>query len=260
MILGLLEFVVPFTLLSFASRWIPSSLSGVLMATGPLFAVAAALRVDPSEHLSRTRAAGLLMGMTGVLCLLGVEVTGSPEALSGAGFALLASCSFAFGAVHFHVRLSGVAPLGAVGAALVAGALLLLAPAAVALPHHLFHVRVVVALLVLGVARTALNYVLFFRLVGAIGAARASVTSYLSPAVAVILGVVFLHEHHRLSRCAWIQSAQTGRLATAAIARAYPPSALAECPESASRTARSCSPISTNRIALTMKSTMFQTK
>jgi len=193
-VLGFLEFAAPFLLLSAGSQWIASSLAGILMAAGPLFMALFALRLDASERVSTARMVGLIIGMTGVICLLGVTVAGRALELAGAGIVVLASCSFALGALYFKRHFDEVPPLGAMAGAMTFGALLLVPPAALALPAHLPTGSTIAAVGVLGIVHAALNYVLFFALVQLVGAGRASVTSYLSPAIAVLLGLAVLGE------------------------------------------------------------------
>ena len=50
------------------------------------------------------------------------------------------------------------------------------------------------AVLTLGVVCTALAFLIFFALIGEIGPVRATVITYVNPAVAVTLGVLLLHE------------------------------------------------------------------
>jgi drug/metabolite transporter (DMT)-like permease len=61
-------------------------------------------------------------------------------------------------------------------------------------PRTLPSGRVLVALLILGVACTALAFLLFFALIGEVGPVRATVITYFNPAVALVLGVALLHE------------------------------------------------------------------
>jgi len=62
------------------------------------------------------------------------------------------------------------------------------------LPGAVPPARVIAAVVTLGVVCTALAFVLFFNLIGEIGPVRATVITYVNPAVAVVLGVAFLHE------------------------------------------------------------------
>src|SRR5438552_1705479 len=61
-------------------------------------------------------------------------------------------------------------------------------------PGHLPPVRVLVAVVTLGVVCTALGFVLFFHLIAEVGPLRATVITYVNPAVALALGVVLRHE------------------------------------------------------------------
>lgn len=196
LLLGTLEFAAPFVLVSAGAQWIASSLAGILMAAGPLLVVGLAVRFGVVERVTRTQLVGLLIGMSGVIALLGLSVDGRPTELLGAGLVLLASSSFAAGALVLRRDFADVSALGAVAGAMTAGALMLALPALAALPaiDHAPPTSTVLALVTLGVVHAAINYTLFFALVGRLGAARASVTSYVAPAIAVLLGVFFRGE------------------------------------------------------------------
>ncbi len=193
-VLGCLEFALPFLLLGVGSQWIASSLAGVLMAAGPLFVALFALRLDASEHVSRGELLGLLVGLLGVVCLLGIAFSGRAIEIAGAGLVIAASCSFALGALYMRRQFAGTSALGVVAGAMTGGCVVLALPAALALPHEWPSGSTVLEVGVLGIVHAALNYVLFFILVQRAGARRASVTSYVAPAVAVLLGVLVLHE------------------------------------------------------------------
>lgn len=196
LLLGSLEFAAPFVLVGAGSQWIASSLAGVIMAAGPLIVVGLAVPFGVVERVTRTQLVGLLIGMAGVVALFGLSVDGRPTEVLGAGLVLLASSSFAAGALVLRRDFADVPALGAVAGAMAAGALLLALPALAAAPtiDQAPAMRSVLALVTLGVLHAAVNYALFFALVGRLGAARASVTSYVAPAVAVLLGVLFRDE------------------------------------------------------------------
>jgi drug/metabolite transporter (DMT)-like permease len=99
-------------------------------------------------------------------------------------------------AARYFSHLSSLA-LAAVSLALVA-----LAYAPVAAwqdPHRLPDGRVIGAVVALGLVCTALAFVAFFELIKEVGSTRATVITYLNPAVAVTLGVVFLGESFNLA-------------------------------------------------------------
>jgi drug/metabolite transporter (DMT)-like permease len=90
--------------------------------------------------------------------------------------------------------LAAVPPLAVAGGSQLAAALVL-APAALVLhPHAMPSVRAWGALLCLGVGCTALAYVLFFRLIARVGAAKTMAVPFLVPAFGVLWGVLFLAE------------------------------------------------------------------
>jgi drug/metabolite transporter (DMT)-like permease len=67
-------------------------------------------------------------------------------------------------------------------------------PAAYQLPRQWPPAEAIVSVVVLGVVCTAIAFLVFFQLIDAVGPARSAVITYLNPAVAIALGVVFLHE------------------------------------------------------------------
>jgi len=54
--------------------------------------------------------------------------------------------------------------------------------------------RVIASVVTLALVCTALAFVVFFELIQEVGPVRATIITYVNPAVAVVLGVVFLHE------------------------------------------------------------------
>lgn len=192
--LAFLEVVIPFPLIAAGEQRIVSSLTGLLISSEPLVVALLAIRFDQGERVSGTRLAGLVIGLVGVVTLLGVDVGASQSELLGAGMVLAATVCYAGGAMLVKRKLAGVNPLG-VSTVAVALSAAVLAPAAwPALPNELPSAGVLASLIVLGVVCTAAGFILFFSLVGAAGPSRATVITYVNPAVAVALGVAVLGE------------------------------------------------------------------
>ncbi len=187
--LGALEFAVPFVLVAAGEVRIASSLAGVLMAAGPLLIALLALRVDPSERIDRRTFAGLVVGLAGVVCLLGLEVGGSAREVAGGLLVLAGSLSFSAGALLIRRAFGDDPALGVAAAGLGVGAVLLLVPAVLTLPAAAPSGGAVAAVLALGLVQTSATYGLFFLLVQELGAGRATLTTYVAPAIAVALGV-----------------------------------------------------------------------
>ena len=91
-------------------------------------------------------------------------------------------------------RLRGVPAVGVVAASLVLTAIGYAPVGVLQLPTHAPSVQVILALAGLGVVCTALAFLLFFALIAEVGPVRATVITYVNPAVALALGVAVLGE------------------------------------------------------------------
>ncbi|MCX9189870.1 EamA/RhaT family transporter [Carbonactinospora thermoautotrophica] len=192
--LALVQVSLPFLLITVGEQYVSSGLAGLLIATQPTFIALLAARTDPAERLTPVRAAGLGIGLAGVVLLLGPTLDGDARQLLGAALVLSAAFSYAVGSVLVKRRFSDVPPLG-----LTAGTLgvstLLLAPLALADPPGVPPSPVAAgSLVVLGVACTAVAFLAYFSLIGTSGPGRASLVTYVNPVVAAALGAAVLAE------------------------------------------------------------------
>ena len=188
----LVEICVPFLLLSYAETRLSSSLTGLLIAAVPIVAAALSRLAGSGERLGRRRLAGLLLGVVGVGALVGLDVATDNliAVLAVAGVAL----GYATGPMILARRLSQQPGLGVVAASLVLAALFYLPLGVAQAPTHWPAPRVLASILTLAVVCTALAFVVFFQLIAEVGPARATVITYVNPAIAVLLGVLVLHE------------------------------------------------------------------
>src|SRR3989442_11275318 len=187
------EVAAPWFLLSDAERRLSSSLTGLLIAAVPFFAaILAWITGGQDDRPDRRRVIGLIIGFVGVATLVGLDVSGGD--LAAIGEVGLVALGYAAGATIIARRLSNLPVLGVIAASLALTALVY-APAGLAqLPVRLPSAPVVLAVAVLGVVCTALAFVLFFALIAEVGSARATVITYVNPAVALALGVLLLGE------------------------------------------------------------------
>ena len=188
------ELVFPFSLIAIAERSLSSSITGVLIATVPLTVVIIAPLFGVRETLSLRRLLGLLVGLTGVVVLLGFDtISGTAQWLAVAGL-FVAVIGYAAGPLVVQRHLAGVDEIGAVAVSLGVASVMLLPFAAATLPHHLPSTQSLLSIAILGLISTASAMLLYFQVIHAAGAARASVVAYVSPAIAALLGVLVLHE------------------------------------------------------------------
>jgi drug/metabolite transporter (DMT)-like permease len=160
----------------------------------PLMVALLAVWLWPEDRPTGLRVVGLMIGFSGVIALLGVDVVGRPGEILGAVLILIATLGYASATIIVNRRLADLDPLGPIAASLALATLGLLPAVLVTPPREVPPGEAVVALVLLGLICTALGLVLFFRLIVEAGPSRASVITYVNPLVAVILGVLVLDE------------------------------------------------------------------
>jgi len=102
---------------------------------------------------------------------------------------------YAVGPAILARYLSGLQSVGVISVSLLACCIVYAPFAALQWPHSVPSVSVIASVIVLAVVCSAIGFLLFFALVGEIGPVRATVITYINPAVAAVLGVIVLHEH-----------------------------------------------------------------
>ena len=188
------EIILPFPLIAAGEQHISSSLTAILIASMPLIVALLALRFDQSERVRGARLVGLFIGLAGVIALVGIDVAGKADELLGAGLVLLGTVGYAAAPLIVRARLGETDPRATIAASLVLATVMLAPAAAIAPPDEALSGTAISSILVLGLACTALALVLFVALVSEVGAGRAAIITYISPIVAVALGVTVLGE------------------------------------------------------------------
>jgi drug/metabolite transporter (DMT)-like permease len=192
---ALVEFAIPFTAISVGERWISSSVTGILIAMVPLSIALIQRLFGVQESLSAWRITGLWVGFVGVAVLLGAGSIDGALGWLGVGCMMVATVGYAIGPLIIQRHLSGLDSIGPLSASLLVATVVLFVPALLELPIALPSWQAITAVAVLGIICTAVAMLLMFYLVQHAGAARATVITYINPAVAALLGVMVLHEH-----------------------------------------------------------------
>ncbi|MBB5017933.1 drug/metabolite transporter (DMT)-like permease [Chitinivorax tropicus] len=193
-VVGLLNSALPFVLFAYAASSLTAGFASVVNATTPMFGALVAW-VWLQDRLSGTRVLGLLIGFTGVILLVWSKISFQLGGTASAVLAALAATSAYGVAVNYTKRyLTGVPPLViATGSQLWASILLM--PFAVWLwPSTTVPDAIWLSVLALGVVCTGVAYILFFRLIAAIGPARATAVTFLIPVFGILWGVIWLNE------------------------------------------------------------------
>lgn len=194
LLLGTINAALPFFLISAAEETIPASLAAIVNATAPLFsALGAAIWL--AQPLGRRNAAGLGLGVAGVALVVGLApVHLGVTTLLAVGASLTAAAAYAVGGHLVKLRFAGETPLALAIGQQVAAMAVLLPFLAVIPPRHVPGTGTVWAIVGLGLACTALAYILYFRLIAEIGATGALTVTYLVPVFGVLWAALFRGE------------------------------------------------------------------
>ncbi len=186
------EIAGPWVLLGSAEQHITSSLAALVIAGTPLVGTIVALATGGSDRLSRTRAAGLLLGIVGVVGIVGADFQASDA--TAIAEVVLVAIGYAVGPAILSRRLDRLPSIGVMALSLGLTALAYAPIAAAQWPATVPSANAVGAIATLGVVCTALAFILFGELIAEVGPVRATVITYINPAVAALLGVLVLNE------------------------------------------------------------------
>jgi drug/metabolite transporter (DMT)-like permease len=199
LVMGLINNVVPFSLLVWGQTQIASGLASILNATTPIFTIVVAHFLTSDEKMTGGRLAGVLIGFGGVAVMIG------PAALAGLGANLLAqlaclgaTLSYGFaGTFGRRFARMGVTPVQTAAGQVTASALILL-PISMAVDRPwtlpMPGMEVMTSVVALALLSTAVAYILFFRLLASAGATNIMLVTLLVPVSAILLGVTILGE------------------------------------------------------------------
>jgi drug/metabolite transporter (DMT)-like permease len=195
--MGLLNNVIPFSLMSWGQLHIETGLTSILNATTAIFGVIVAAIVFADERLTLRRAIGVGIGFLGVATAIGLESLASFDLRSTAQIAvLLGTVSYACASSWARARLGHLSPQ-------VAAAGMLTCSAAVMLPVALIvdgpvtlalQPDTVMAIAYYALIATAGAYLLYYRVLGLAGSGNLMLVTLLIPPVAILLGAAVLDE------------------------------------------------------------------
>jgi drug/metabolite transporter (DMT)-like permease len=199
LVMGLLNNIIPFSLISWGQTEITSSLAAILNATTPIFAVLVASVLLRDEPATPNKIAGVIIGFLGVIVMIG------PDAMRQLGGATLAqvaivtaglsyACASIFGR-RFHSR--GIAPTVSAACQVTMSALVLL-PVVAGIGGFAgvgeVGLSAWAAVGSLAVLSTAVAYILYFRILATAGATNLMLVTFLIPVTAILLGTLLLGE------------------------------------------------------------------
>ncbi|WP_199314194.1 DMT family transporter [Leptolyngbya sp. FACHB-671] len=196
LVMGTLNNLIPFSLISWGQLHIDSSLAAILNATTPVFGVVLAHLLTADERLSVNRLLGVICGFFGVAVLVGTEVLSGLQ-LRGLGQFAVLLAAFSYACAGIYGRRFRQLPATVAAAGMVSGTAIMMAPLTLVLerpwtanPDWMS----MSALLALGLFSTAIAYLLYFHILAIAGATNLLLVTFLIPLSALLLGVFVLGE------------------------------------------------------------------
>jgi len=188
------ELIGPWYLITNAEQKLSSGLTGLLVATVPIWAAIFASLNGDHTVWHKSRLFGLGIGFIGVVAVVGIESISGRQDIKSIGMVILAAIGYAYAVNMINRKIPNVP-----GIALNAWAMIITTifyfPFAIAhWPTQTPSVEAMASVAALGVFCTAIAFILFFKLLAEVGPPRASLITYLNTAVAVLLGVILLGE------------------------------------------------------------------
>ncbi|MEM6824995.1 MAG: DMT family transporter [Pseudomonadota bacterium] len=197
LVMGLLNNVVPFSLIAWGQLHIETGLTSILNASAAVFAVPVAALCFADERITPRRAVGTALGFLGVALAVGGSALATIDLRSLGQLAVLAGAlSYAFAGVWARAKLSTVRPLIA-AAGMLTGSFLVMLPGALFLegpPALNLSIRTWMAISYFAVLGTAVAYLLYYRILALAGAANLLLSTLLIPPIAIVLGWIVLDE------------------------------------------------------------------
>jgi len=195
--MGLLNNVVPFSLMAWGQLHIASGLTSIYNASTAIFGVLVASLLLADERLTRRKTIGVAMGFAGVVTAIGADSLRDFDITSLAQLAVLAgTLSYAVAGVWARKWLTGLPPQVAAAGMLTASTLIMVPLAwIVDGPIRLdLAPRTLAAITYYAVAATALAYLLYYRVLARAGSGTLMLVTLLIAPVAILLGALVLGE------------------------------------------------------------------
>lgn len=197
LVMGLLNNVIPFGLMSWGQLYIETGLTSILNAATAIFGVLVAALVFADERLTLRKGIGVGLGFLGVATAIGLSNLATFDLRSTAQLAVLAgTVSYAFASAWGRARLGHLAPQVA-AAGMLTGSTMILLPAALIIDGPIsFDLQPVTwaAIAYYALIATAGAYLLYYRVLAMAGSGNLMLVTLLIPPVAIILGALLLGE------------------------------------------------------------------
>jgi len=200
--IGLGNVVAPFLLITWGEQTVPSGIAAVFQATAALFTLIVAHFAFADEKMNAKKVVGLIVGFLGVIVLFSSEIDPAnifSTSIAGELAVVAASMFYATFTTFSRKIIQGKVPPIVMAGGTMTVAAIATAPLAFFAeggftPLNTVPIDVIQAVVTLGLLNTFIAYLFYYYVVRELGAARASMVTYIIPPVGITLGAIFLQE------------------------------------------------------------------
>ncbi|WDE14062.1 DMT family transporter [Thalassomonas haliotis] len=198
-IVGTLNTAIPFVLFGYATLTLSAGLTSILNTTTPMFGVLVAY-LWFKDKLSLNAVFGIVLGCLGVYLLMYDKIAVTPSSGEESNILLPvlavmgAALCYALSANFTKRYLGHIKPLAQASGSQLAATVLLTPISLFFLPSTMPSSLAITSVVLLGTVCTGIAYIIFFRLIAALGPATAMSVTYLIPVFGVFWGALFLNE------------------------------------------------------------------
>ena len=197
LVVALTSFSIPFALVYWGEQYVPSGLTSIIFAIYPFTVAFFSFLFIPTEKPTAAKILGIALGFAGIVAIFSNDVhTSDPKALWGMGAVLCSAILQGYSVIVVKKHGHSIHPFAITFVPMLAGAILLLASSALFedLSRIQFTTNALLSILYLGVFGSVATFVSYFWLLKKVEAVLLSLTSFITPIIAVVLGVLFLGE------------------------------------------------------------------
>ena len=191
---AVIEMAGPWGFVSQSETKLNSGLAALLIATVAIWATLLNGALGDKTVWHSTRILGLLVGFIGICLVVGIESLQGKVDTFAIFLILLAAIGYAIAPTMVQMKIPELDGAAVNGLAMLTTAIIYLPFAIVQWPHHHVRPNSIYSVVALGIIPTAICFVIYFKVLADFGTARASLVAYVNTGVAVLLGVVVLHE------------------------------------------------------------------
>ena len=200
-IMGLLNNVFPFLLITSGQQYITGGLASILNANTSFMTILIASLFIKNEKLTRFRFFGVLIGMVGVILTIGYEnLSGIFSIEIGKFFILLSSISYSFAAIFAKIKLNNVDPkLAATG--MLTTSTIMLTPFMFIYGNEIQNLNFISIQysILFAIVCSVVAYLIYFKILSTTGAGNLLLCTIIIPPSSIILNAIFISEMIKLN-------------------------------------------------------------